>query len=326
VIQVFCNVEDNYRQGAADFVKEVAEMSSVEDKVVILVAPNGERTSGEGGIYVPITPREIAEDAYRCYQAGASVVHVHGRDEKTGYLSADPSIYNETFGRIREKCDMLIEMTGNMGPLYDPAQKEWVPCSEEQRMTLLLETDPPPDMVPTTVGTMEMMGPAGHWAIFESPPHFLRKYIPAAIKRKILLELEIWDTSFLSNASRLADEGVFDRNMPLVIHYCSADGNGVQSATPRQLLYVLEEGKQLFPKAKWYTTARSRKCFQMLTLGLVLGCNILRVGAEDNTLLPDGKVAKNNVELVETAVRIARDLGRDIATVDEARKILRLPE
>ena len=299
-------------------------MAALAEKLIILVEPNGERIPGEGGIYVPITPKEIAEEAYRCYQAGASIVHVHGRDEKTTFLSADKRIYNETFRRIREKCDMLIEITGNMGPLYNPDTKEWVPCSDEQRMTLLLETDPKPDMIPTTVGTLEMTGPAGHWAIFSSPPSFLKKFIPATIKRKILLELEIWDTSFLYNALRLAEEGVFDRNMPFVINYCSGDGNGVQAATPRQLLYVLDEGKRLFPNARWYATARSKNYFQWITLSISLGCNILRVGAEDNTTLPNGEVAKNNAQLVEAAVRIARDLGRDIATADEARKILNL--
>jgi 3-keto-5-aminohexanoate cleavage enzyme len=299
-------------------------MSTLQEKLIILVAPNGERTSGEGGIYVPITPKEIAEDAFRCYQAGASFVHVHGRDEKTTFLTPDKNVYNQTFKLIREKSDMLIEITGNMGPLYNPVTKEWIPCSEEQRMTLLLETDPKPDMIPTTVGTLEMTGPAGHWAIFSSPPSFLKKFIPATIKRKIILELEIWDTSFLNNASRLAEEGFFDRNMSFVINYCSGDGNGVQDATPRQLLYVLDEGKRLFPNAKWYATARSKNYFQIMVLAMTLGCNILRVGAEDNTTLPNGEVAKNNAQLVEAAVRIARDLGRDIATADEARKILGL--
>jgi 3-keto-5-aminohexanoate cleavage enzyme len=158
-------------------------MSNLQEKLIILVAPNGERTSGEGGIYVPITPKEIAEEAYRCYQVGASFVHVHGRDEKTTFLTADKNVYNQTFKLIREKGDMLIEITGNMGPLYRPDKKEWIPCSEEERMTLLLETDPKPDMIPTTVGTLEMTGPAGHWAIFSSPPSFLKKFIPATIKR-----------------------------------------------------------------------------------------------------------------------------------------------
>jgi len=91
------------------------------------------------------------------------------------------------------------------------------------------------------------------------------------------------------------------------------------------LLYVLDEGKRLFPNAIWYATARSKNYFQIMVLAMTLGCNILRVGAEDNTTLPNGEVAKNNAQLVEAAVKIARDLGRDIATADEARKILGLP-
>jgi len=110
--------------------------------------------------------------------------------------------------------------------------------------------------------------------------------------------------------------------MPLVINYCSGDGNGVQAATPRQILYVLDEGKRLFPQAKWYATARSKNYFQIILLSISLGCNIVRIGAEDNTTLPNGEVAKSNAQLVETAVRIARDLGRDIASVYEARQIL----
>jgi len=297
-------------------------MASLEEKLIILVAPNGERTPGEGGIFVPITPKEIAEEALRCQDAGASIVHVHGRDEKTTFLSSDIEIYNQTFRLIKEKSDMLIEITGNMGPLYDSATKEWIACSDEIRMNLLLNTDPKPDMIPTTVGTMQMTGPAGHFAIFTSTPDFLRKFIPATVERKILLEFEIWDTSFFGNAITLAEEGVFDRNMPLVINYCSGDGNGVQAATPRQILYVLDEGKRLFPQAKWYATARSKNYFQIILLSISLGCNIVRIGAEDNTTLPNGEVAKSNAQLVETAVRIARDLGRDIASVDEARQIL----
>lgn len=297
-------------------------MASLEEKLIILVAPNGERTPGEGGIFVPITPKEIAEEALRCQDAGASIVHVHGRDEKTTFLSSDIEIYNKTFRLIKEKSDMLIEITGNMGPLYDSATEEWIACSDEIRMNLLLNTDPKPDMIPTTVGTMQMTGPAGHFAIFTSTPDFLRKFIPATVERKILLEFEIWDTSFFGNAITLAEEGVFDRNMPLVINYCSGDGNGVQAATPRQILYVLDEGKRLFPQAKWYATARSKNYFQILMLSISLGCNIVRIGAEDNTTLPNGEVAKSNAQLVETAVRIARDLGRDIASVYEARQIL----
>jgi len=80
-------------------------MGTLQEKLIILVAPNGERTSGEGASMFRITPKEIAEDAFRCYQAGASFVHVHGRDEKTTFLTADKNVYNQTFRLIREKSE-----------------------------------------------------------------------------------------------------------------------------------------------------------------------------------------------------------------------------
>jgi 3-keto-5-aminohexanoate cleavage enzyme len=303
-------------------------MSSLEEKVVILVAPNGERIPGEGGIYVPITPKEIAEEAYRCYQAGASIVHVHGRNEKTTYLSGDINVYNETFRLIKEKCDMLIEMTGVNGLLHDPVTNQWVPFSDEGRMDLLQNTDPRPDMIPTTVGIGELQGPgaSAQSGVFASTRDFLKKFIPAAIKRKIHLEFEIWDTSMLWNTLRLAEEGVFDKDMPFVFNYCSGDRNGVQASTPRQMVHVWEEGQRLFPNASWYATARASNYFQILVMAMVFGCTIVRIGAEDNTTLPDGTVAKDSVQLVETAVRIARDLGREVATVEEAREILGIPK
>ena len=303
-------------------------MSSLQEKVIIMVAPNGERIPGEGGIYVPITPKEIAEDAYRCYQAGASIVHVHGRNEKTTYLSGDIEVYNETFRLIKEKCNMLIEMTGVNGNLHDPVTNQWVPFSNEGRMKLLMETDPKPDMVPTAVGTIEMESPgaSGQSAVFSSPREFLKEFIPGALKRGIFLEFEIWDTAMVWNALRLSEEGVFPPDGPFMLHFCSGDRNGVQQATPGHVVYAWEEGQRIFPNVKWYATARAKHHWQILGMSVAFGCTILRVGAEDNTNLPDGTIARDNVQLVEQAVKLAKDLGRDIATVDEARKIFDIPK
>jgi len=100
-------------------------------------------------------------------------------------------------------------------------------------------------------GTWSMTGPAGHWAIFESPPAFLRKYIPTAIKGKILLELEIWTRVFYpappSGGRRSVLIGVCHGD-PLL--YCRR--NGVQSATPRAAPLRIGGRERLFPKAKWY--------------------------------------------------------------------------
>ena len=163
-------------------------------------------------------------------------------------------------------------------------------------------------------------------ALFSNPREFLRKFIPAAIKRDIFLEYEIWDTAMLWTALRLSEEGVFPPDGPFMLHFCSGDRNGVQQATPRHVAYVWDEGLRLFPNVKWYATARAKHHWQILAMSLAFGCTILRVGAEDNTNLPDGTIAKDSVQLVETAVRIAKDLGLDIATVDEARKIFDIPK
>jgi 3-keto-5-aminohexanoate cleavage enzyme len=84
----------------------------------------------------------------------------------------------------------------------------------------------------------------------------------------------------------------------------------------------MEEGKRLFPQAKWETNATGRDQFPMNALGAALGCDIVRVGFEDNVILPNGKPARHNFEMVEAMVRIATDHGREIATVEEARQML----
>ena len=143
-------------------------------------------------------------------------------------------------------------------------------------MELLLETDPKPNMIPTTVGTGELQGPgpSGQSGVFSSTRDFLYKFIPAAIKRKIHLEFEVWDTNMLGNALRLSEEGVFDRNMPFVFNYCSGDRNGVQPSTAKQMAYVWEEGKQLFLRQNDTPPHGPSNYFQLLVMSLAWGCDI----------------------------------------------------
>lgn len=295
-----------------------------KEKIIILVSPTGETPSREGGPYVPTTPEEIAEEAFGCYQAGASIVHVHARDEKTKLPTSDIRVFKEILTRIREKCDILIQITGAMGALQDPVTKQWVPPSDEQRIALL-DLDPKPDMTCAPTGSSNYIGPSGKFTTIMNTPDFLRKYFQAVKEKKLKIEMEIWDASYLYNALRLAEEGVFNKDMPLWLNYCMGEGDGYQPATPRQLLYISEEGKRLFPKAIWELTARGKNPFPLHAVAMSLGCNISRVGLEDHIYLPNGEIAKNNVQIVESAVRIAKDLGRDIATVDEAKVIMSLP-
>jgi 3-keto-5-aminohexanoate cleavage enzyme len=303
--------------------------SQQKGKIVIIIAPTGSTRSREGGPYVPMTPREIAEDVFACYQAGAAIAHIHAIDEKTKLVTADIKVFGEIFTRIREKCDMLIQSTGGIGSWLDPVTNKRFRASDEQRMAFL-DIDPKPDMYPVPIGSVDVVYPVdgrmtpsdGSYATLFNTPDFLRKIIPALVEKKIGWEWEVFDVSFLYNGLRLAEEGVFDKNMPFLLHFVSESGG--QPATPRQLLYVFEEGKRLFPRAKWEVSARVRDIYETLTLGIILGFDVVRVGFEDFIRLPNGEIAKNNVQIVESIVRIARDLGRDIATVDEAKEILSL--
>jgi 3-keto-5-aminohexanoate cleavage enzyme len=133
--------------------------------------------------------------------------------------------------------------------------------------------------------------------------------------------MEIAEVGFLHNASRLADEGVFDRNAGnFWLDYIM--GFGGMPATPRQLVFMAEEGQRLFPQAKWQVNATGTDQFKMNILGASMGCDIVRVGFEDNMYLPNGKKAKYNADLVEAMARIASDLGREIATPQEAAAML----
>jgi len=287
-----------------------------KEKLIILLAPTGETPSREGGPYVPSTPEEIADETFRCYQAGASIVHVHARDRKTKLHTSELGVFKEII--------ILIQLTGAMGAMQDPATKQWIPPSDETRLALLA-LDPRPDMTCAPMGSSNYYGPSGKFVTVTNTPDFLRKLFKVVREKQFKNEMEIWDASYLYNALRLAEEGVFGKDDPVWLNYCMGEGDGYQPATVRQLCYISEEGKRIFPQAKWELTARGKNPFPLHAVAMSLGCNITRVGFEDHIYLPNGDIAKNNVQIVENAVRIARDVGRDIATVDEAKEIMSLP-
>ena len=89
---------------------------------------------------------------------------------------------------------------------------------------------------------------------------------------------------------------------------------------------MAEEGKRIFPNAIWETTIRGKRIFPLHAIAMSLGCNITRVGLEDHIYLPNGDIAMNNIQIVESAVKMAKAIGREIATVEEAKEIMGLPE
>jgi 3-keto-5-aminohexanoate cleavage enzyme len=239
-------------------------------------------------------------------------------------MLATPNIkvWGEVVARIREKCPILIEAGGGIGAWVNLETFQIINASEDQMLNLL-NIKPEPDMLTLNMGTFDMSIGKYGFATFRNSPPFQRQIIKGIKEKGWGMELEIWDISHLYNTMSLCEEGLFDRNETFHIDYPLGVAGG-QPATAKQLMYISEEGKKMFPNAKWQALGIGKDEFPMITMAMLLGADSVRVGLEDNIYISHGELAKSNAELVEKAVRIARELDFEIATVEEAREMLHL--
>jgi 3-keto-5-aminohexanoate cleavage enzyme len=300
----------------------------MSDKLAIVVAPTGALNSRDRTPFMPYTVEEQADEAKRCENAGAPIYHVHVRDKK-GANSGDPIIYGELVTSVRKKSSALIQIGGALGPRRDPdTGLISYPFTEDDRLAAL-KTKPAPDLFTVKIGAVELQVPGEQYETvgLRNSPSFLRKAIPYLIENKLCVELEIFDVGCLYNAKKLEAEGLFgSRGLSspgFYLHYVM--GHGGQPASMKQLMYIFEEGKKLFPDAEVCVSAAADDCYTIITTALLLGCNMVRCGIEDSHKLSNGRMATSNVEIVENVVRIAEEIGRNIASVEDAKKML-MPE
>lgn len=288
-------------------------------KLIIIVAPTGGNAIDREAAKVPLTPADIAEEAARCREAGAAVIHIHARDPITKAATSDLTVFKDIMQRIRASCDALIQTTTGIGIAADEVRP-----GDDARLGLL-SLDPPPDLSTIPPGSWDIWRPGNSSAYkpdatYHNTPAFLTKNLAAIQRRGLPWEFEIADLGFINNAVRLAEQGVFDaKSTRFWLDYCL--GFGAMPASARHLVFAQSEGERAFPQAKWAVLATDRDQFPMNTVGVAMGCDIVRVGFEDNIYLPDGRSARHNHELVAAMARIARDLGREVATPAEAREI-----
>lgn len=293
-------------------------------KLVILAAVNGGAQRSRDGAQVPITPAEIAEAAHDCYKAGASVVHVHAR-APDGQPTTDIGVFSEIIRRIRDKCDILIQTTNGFGVRRDPRSGEYVWPDDAERLALH-HLEPRQDLFSIAAGSWDFHHPEGGYpgtVSYVNSEHLLRENIKAVLARGAALEFEITEVSQIHKLKRYADEGVFDRDTRnFWLDYCL--GFGAMVPTVRTLALAMEDGQRLFPHWRTEVLATGRDQFPMNTIGVLMGCDIVRVGFEDNIYLPNGQPAQRNHQLVEAMVQIARTFGREPATVEDARAVFNI--
>ena len=269
-------------------------------KLIITAAPTGEGPNKEINPATPMTPDEIAEDVYECYQAGAAVAHIHVRDENGG-PSMNTDTFEETVYRIREKCDIVLNLTTG-GDNF---------AGDEIRMAHLHRLRP--EMGSFDAGTI-------NWAykeLFPNPPQFLEKLGTTMQELGVKPEVEVFDAGMIDNARYYIKTGVLQ--MP--VHFQIVLGApGGMPATIENLIFL----QRMIPEGcTWSAFGVGKASLPIMTASILLGGHI-RVGFEDNTYYAKGVKAESNRQLVERAVRIAKELGREIATSDEAREMLQL--
>ena len=269
-------------------------------KAVITVAPTGEGATRKDNPALPVTPREIAQAVYESWQAGASVAHIHVRDDnEKPSMSLDK--FCETFNMIREKCDIVINLTTSGD----------IRAGDEERMAHLLKLRP--EMASFDCGTM-------NWAnddIFMNHPRFLEKLARVMLDCSIKPEVEIFDTGMLTNAQYYIKQNLLQEP----VHYQFV--MGVAGGIPASIENLTWLVRQLPENATWSAFGVGRYHIPIMVTALLLGGDV-RVGFEDNIYYSKGVLAKSNAQLVERAVRLAHEFGRETASPQEVREMFQL--
>lgn len=274
------------------------------DKIFITAALTGAWATKEMNEHLPITPAEIAEDAYQCWKAGAAIVHLHMRDDQ-GEGTMDPAKYAETIKLLKahKDCDVIINCTSSGSK---------IPLANEQRMIHFRE-NPEIQMGSYDAGSMNW----GCHAVFENSPAFLEQLGSCYLENNIRPELEIFDAGMLGNVNYYAKKGILKD--PLCIQFVLGVLGGME-ATVDNLMHLV----RLKPEgAIWSAFGIGKAHLPIMYAALALGADGIRVGLEDN-LMYSRDVKATNVALVERAVKIIKNFDKQIATPAETRKILGL--
>jgi len=270
--------------------------------MVITAAMVGAETSRQQTPYLPISPEEIAEDAARCREAGAAMVHLHVR-RPDGTPSQSPELFRAAIREIRKRSDVLVQVStgGAVGMSGD-----------ERCGPLTLTGADKPDMATLTTGTVNF----GE-EVFSNPRPLVREIAKRIREIGLRPEIECFDVGMIDEARYLAKEGLVSlpAHFDFVLGVPGALGAGAE---------VLDFMIRYLPEGSTWTVAGvGRHQLPMAELAAERGGNG-RVGLEDNIFLSKGVLAKGNHELVAEIARRAKAKGRRMATPQEARELLRL--
>lgn len=276
-------------------------------KTIITAAVTGAWPKKENNPNVPMTPEEIAEDVYDCWQGGAAIAHLHMRDDD-GNGIMDPVRFKKTVDLLKANhpdCDIIINMTTS-GDIH---------ADDEIRVAHVKELKP--EMASYDCGSMNWLNSG----LFINSPKFLTDCGLLFQELGVKPEIEAFDPGMIGNAAYYLKKGVLVG--PQHFQFCMGCANGI-AGTMKNLVFMKETMESLCGKDNtWSCFGVGHSAMEMTYGAVALGGHI-RVGMEDNVMYAKGQLAESNRQFVERAARVIREFGNDVATPDEAREMLGL--
>jgi uncharacterized protein (DUF849 family) len=270
--------------------------------VVIAVAITGSVPRKKDNPAVPITPEEQIKSTREAFEAGATLVHIHVRNDDES-SSSSPERFAAVQEGVAKACPGMIIQFSTGGRGRDPSQRG---------SALYLK----PDMASLSTGSVNFPT-----IVYENGAAFVADLASKMKEFGVRPEIEIFDLSHIHGARRLVEQGLMDEapHVQFVL--------GVQNAMPAEeplLDIMLGELRRVLPKATWTAAGIGRNQKQVMRWALERGAHAVRTGLEDNIRVSKDRLAASNAELVSIAAEAVAAAGRKVATPAEARSLLRL--
>lgn len=281
------------------------------DRLIICISPTGNFQGKEINPNLPIQPDEISDEVYRCWNEGAAIAHIHARDEK-GIPTNDPKVFGEIKRKVREKkCDIILQFSTAPGRQLGVSVDDGFQCLEAE-----------PEMASISMGPtiVEFRGQEMMRAWSRS---LIERWVRVMVEKSIKPEHEVYNPGHMEEVKLLIEKNILKKPywISFVMDMHRVFQTGVRY-TPKNLMHYVD----ILPSDSIFSViAIGRAELPATTLSILLGGH-LRVGFEDNVYYSKGVLADSNAQLVTRAARLGRELGREPASPEEARRLLGMTE
>jgi uncharacterized protein (DUF849 family) len=294
-------------------------------KVIITAAVTGQGATPVMSPYLPLTPKQIADDAVKAWEVGAAIVHIHARKPETGEPTPDLAIFREIVTDIKKRCKVIINITTGGAGTPDERIKV-VPEFKPEMATLNCGS-----LSGTAIQVYERMKDKIQYEwekkflqreefIFENTYKMMREYSQACRENNTRPEIEIWDIGQISAVKFMIDRNYIDT--PVHLQFVMGALSGMP-ATISTLVFVYQRARETLGDFTWSVAAVGRDQIPVGAATLAMGGHV-RVGLEDSLYAGYGILAKSSAEQVEKIVKIANEMSIKPATPDEVREMLKL--